>query len=73
MKNLLVFDLTVDFGEDIHIVANNERDLTDYLETNHSFKAINFRDLDSSYGTCEFKNSLGYRESGQCFYVKYIS
>lgn len=70
--NLLIFDLEVDFGEDIQVVANNEHDLRDYLSKQHGFTNITFNDLDCSYGTCQFKDALGYSETAKCKYAKKV-
>lgn len=69
--NLLVFNLEVDFGEDIKVVANNEVDLEQYL-IDKGFTNIEFRDLRTNYGTCDLKDKLDYRVTAKCFYVTKI-
>lgn len=69
-KNLLVFHLEVDFGDDIRVVANNEKDLESFL-IDKSFKAISFLDIDRDYGTCHLSDQYG-RQTAKCFYVEYI-
>lgn len=71
MKNLLVFHLDNDWGEDLHLIANNQRDLEDYIIKELEAKDVEFNDLDASYGTCSYKTQYG-RETAKCFYAKYI-
>lgn len=70
--NLLVFNFEADFGEDIRVVANNEVDLEQFL-IERGFKNIEFSDLRTSYGTCQFKSNFdNITETAKCFYVNKI-
>ena len=69
-NNLLFFHLKVDFGTDITVAANNEVDLQEYL-VEKGYSSIKFSDLQTNYGTCQFKDTFGY-QTAKCFYIKKI-
>jgi hypothetical protein len=71
MKFLLLFYLKADFGENLRLVANNEADLAEYLKEK-GYKDITFSDLQFSYGTCSYRDTLNYKETAQCFYIPKI-
>lgn len=69
-KHLLVLHLEIDFGEDLMVSANNELDMREYL-TKEGWTDIEFRDIESNYGTCSMENMYGI-ETAKCFYVEKI-
>lgn len=42
--NKLVFKLEIDFGTDIVLIANNHRDLEDYLRKNYDWYSIEVKE-----------------------------
>lgn len=69
-SNLLHFHLENDFGDDLIVVANNEIDLEEHLNS-LGYTDVRFYDLQRSYGTCTLKNQYG-TETAKCYYVKKI-
>lgn len=66
--NKLLFKLDIDFGEKITLIANNHRDLEDYLRENYDWFWVNVYDeqvaireregYDIIYGTLEWVKSI---------------
>lgn len=71
-KFTLTLHLEVDFGEDLRLSANNHLDLTEYL-LQKGYSNIRFSDLESTYGTCSFKQK-GWENTvvAKCFYTEKI-
>jgi hypothetical protein len=42
--NKLLFTLEVDFGDDIKLIANNHKDLEDYINKNYDWYMFEVRD-----------------------------
>lgn len=68
MKNILIFLLDQEFAASIHVWANNEHDLRQFLIKEYNYRDINFNDLDSPYGTCSFRDDYGIKVT-KCFYI----
>ena len=47
MNNKLLFQYNDSFSNDINIIANNEKDLKDYLENKSEYKKVNTDDWET--------------------------
>jgi hypothetical protein len=68
--NLLVLHLENDFGEDLRLIANNEVDLENHLNT-LGFTDVRFSDLRAHYGTCQMKDTYD-SYTAKCIYCKKV-